>query len=146
MSLPRILMIEDNDADIMLLQIVLTKELGEHRFEVIPDGQAAIEFIRLHRNGMHEPHPCVIVLDLHLPRHDGLTVLQEVKQAPALNHIHVVVLSSMATPAQQEQIDALGAYFREKPSNLDAFESLAGFIRELCHKSLSATASSEYQS
>src|SRR4051812_14799062 len=109
MSLPRILVIEDNPMDVLLLRSNLELTLGENHFEVLSDGAAALSFIFEHRAGMHSPDPCVIVLDLHLPKHNGIEVLTEVRRTPALVHINVVVLSGAIWGKQLEEIRALGA-------------------------------------
>ncbi|MEP6962132.1 MAG: response regulator [Acidobacteriota bacterium] len=132
MSLPRILAIDDNTDDLLLLKVALTQELGDHHFEILMDGEAALAFIEEHRSGLHPPDPCVIVLDLHLPKHTGLTVLKAVRQSPALDHIQVLVVSSMTSKQVQEQIHAEGAVFREKPCDLEGFGDLAVCIADLC--------------
>lgn len=137
MALPRILLIEDNIWDIELVGFTLTKELGPHHLEVLRDGEEALEFIREHRrNPPATPDPCVILLDLRLPRHDGLRILEELREARVLTHIQVVVLSSFATPEEREQVQSLGGIFREKPAQLDDFEVLAGAIADFCRDGL----------
>jgi CheY-like chemotaxis protein len=132
MAVPNILVIEDNPADVLLLKGMLEKELGPHHFEVLHDGESALAFIREFRVNMLTRDPCVIVLDLGLPRHNGITVLEEVRRSPALSTIQVVVISSFATPGQQERVQALGGLFREKPTGLKAFAALAAFIASIC--------------
>jgi len=58
---------------------------------------------------VREPEPCVILLDLYLPAHDGMAVLRAIRQAPALEHIHVVVLTAQASPSQEIEIASMGA-------------------------------------
>src|SRR5579871_2292415 len=90
----RILVIEDSPADILLLRHALDEHGDEYEIQVLKDGAEALQFVASQRNAKHELHPCVIVLDLHLPKHNGLTVLEAIRQAPALLHLHVVALSS----------------------------------------------------
>ena len=140
MSQARILVIEDSEADVALLQRILDRELGEHIFEVLPDGGAAMAFVRSHRANLELPDPCVIVLDLHLPKHDGLNILREVRRTPALTHIQVVVLSTAVSRADLAQVHEYGAHFREKPSDLDGFDALGAFIANLCRNGVATIA------
>src|ERR671911_1403628 len=94
----RIVVIEDNPAETVLLRHALDEQGEPYVLEVLTDGESALEFVRAH---CHEcrPEPCLIVLDLHLPRYDGATVLRAIRCAPELAHVKVVVLTSMASPA-----------------------------------------------
>jgi CheY-like chemotaxis protein len=96
----RILLVEDNDDHAELIK----RSFEEHRIgnELIhlSDGEQAVEF--LHRRGRYEnpnssPRPDVILLDLRLPRVDGLDVLREIKTSEELRTIPVVVLTTSDT-------------------------------------------------
>jgi CheY-like chemotaxis protein len=100
--------------------------------EVLTDGQRALEFVHSQRKARHESHPCVIVLDLHLPRHDGLEILQAIRQEPVLNHISVVVLTGGATPSEHSELERLGASYRCKPMTLSGFDELAEELIAIC--------------
>jgi CheY-like chemotaxis protein len=89
MSRPKILAIDDSSTDIELLRFALDRQGEEYELEVLRDGAEALEFIREHRTGTREPEPCVIVLDIHLPMHDGMEVLKAVRLEPALTHIQM---------------------------------------------------------
>jgi CheY-like chemotaxis protein len=74
-------------------------ECGEpYELSVLPDGEAALRFVAEHRSGLREPEPCVIVLDLNLPKHDALAVLAALRSEPAPSHIKVLVVSALAVP------------------------------------------------
>jgi len=131
-SIPTILVIEDNVADRELLRYALD-DLGEpYRFEVLPDGEAALAFIDDHRSGRHQHDPCVILLDLHLPKYNGIEVLTAIRVEPVLNHIQVFVLTSDASPADRAQIAKLGGICCFKPSELAAIKALAADILAAC--------------
>lgn len=132
MNPARILVVDDNTADVNLLRLALDQHREEYVLAVLESGEAALRFIREHREGLHRPEPCIIILDLHLPRYDGLAILHAIKQAPVLAHIHVVVLSGMASPAEQEKISALGALYRQKPFDLHEYLELGGEILAMC--------------
>ena len=131
----RILVIEDSPADILLLRHALDAQGDDYEIEVLRDGAEALEFVAAQRTFQDQSHPCVIVLDLHLPKHNGLIVLEAIKQQPALLHIHVVALSSYTSPHDQAEVMALGVRrYCEKPSDLDSWLTLASDILALCRE------------
>jgi CheY-like chemotaxis protein len=131
-SLPTILVIEDNIADLVLIRYALD-ELGDpYHIEALPDGEAALTFIDQHRSGHRKHDPCVILLDLHLPKYNGIEVLTAIRQAPALTHIFVFVLTSDASPAERSSIIELGGICCFKPSDVDEMKALAAEIMAAC--------------
>ena len=132
MTVPTILVIEDNVADVHLIRYALDAHGEAYRLEVLHDGEAAINFIAEHRAGIRQHDPCVILLDLHLPKYNGIEVLTAIREEPVLTHIHVMVLTTMASPADRAQVTELGGICREKPSHVDGISILAGEILALC--------------
>jgi CheY-like chemotaxis protein len=136
-SLPaRILVIEDNAADVFLLRHALNQHGQDFILEVLRDGEEAIEFVRLQRGVQsRDAHPCVIVLDLHLPKHNGAAVLTAIRDEPALDHVHVVALTTLASPRDEEQVRELGVrLYCDKPVNVDAWIALGAEILEICRE------------
>ena len=132
MSTPTILVIEDNVADLVLIRYAFD-ELGEpYRIEVLPDGEAALKFVDGHRSGRMQHEPCVILLDLHLPKYNGIEVLTAIRLEPVLSHIHVFVLTTDASPAERAQITDLGGICCYKPSELEEIKELAEEILAAC--------------
>ena len=131
MGRPKILVVEDNAADIELLRFALDRQ-GDYELQILEDGEEALRFIAEHRAGIHAPDPCVILLDVHLPKYDGLEILDALKRAPALLHIQVIVLSSTASPEARAEIQSQGALYRTKPVTLKHYLELGAEIFELC--------------
>ncbi len=129
-----IVVVEDNPADVEWLRHALDQQEESYVLEVLSDGEAALQFIEEHRTGSRSPDPCVILVDLHLPKYDGIEVLRAIKRAPVLAHIHVVMLSSLPTPRDKSTILELGATHRLKPSTLTDCLELAREILALCAK------------
>jgi CheY-like chemotaxis protein len=129
----KILVIEDNPADVFMLRHALDQHHEKYVLEVLSDGEEAIEFVRLQRAAKANAEPCVIVLDLHLPRHDGAAVLKAIRQEPALAHIGVVALTTIASPRDELEVRELGVrLYKAKPSQVDDWIELAREILELC--------------
>jgi CheY-like chemotaxis protein len=137
----KILVIEDNPADVFLLRFALNYYKEEYELELLRDGDEAIRFIHQQRTIATDPQPCVIVLDLNLPKEDGKAVLKAIKQEPVLAHIQVVALSSFASPRDAGEIQRLGArLYKAKPMKLDDWIALAGEILAICREPVAVLA------
>ncbi len=96
MELKRILLVEDSPHDIELTLVALGENNLANEVVVVRDGQEALDY--LYRRGMFrlrmDGNPVVMLLDLKLPKVDGLEVLAQVKADPNLKSIPVVILTS----------------------------------------------------
>jgi len=131
---PTLLVIDDNSADVFLLRRGLD-QLGEaYQLEILADGAAALRFVDEHRTGVREANPCVILLDLRLPKHQCLEVLRAIKREPVLAHIKVVVMTSFASRKEEANIRSIGAFCRMKPGpmSLSGYDELAAEVLEIC--------------
>jgi two-component system response regulator len=131
-NIVEILLVEDTPQDLELVLRALRKANLGNRIEVARDGVEAVEFIfgeGAHAGRRIEDGPKVILLDLKLPRMDGLEVLRRLKSDPRTKTIPVVVLTS-----SKEQNDVVESYklgvnsYIVKPVN---FERFAAAVREL---------------
>src|ERR1700689_2548193 len=130
----QILIIDDNRGEVRELRGALT-ECGEpYELSVLEDGAAALRFVADHRSGLRQPEPCVIVLDLNLPKHDALAVLAAIRSEPALSHIKVLVVSTLAVPETQALLRAMGGLYRERPRDLPGLLNMALQLLALCNK------------
>jgi CheY-like chemotaxis protein len=136
----RIVVIEDNAPDIVLLRHALDKQGEDYELEILSNGEEALRFVHEHRTRVREPEPCVILLDLYLPFYDGMAVLRAIRQAPALEHIHVVVWTGLVSPCQELEIASMGALYRKKSSSLKDVIELAAEIIAICKSSSTAAA------
>jgi CheY-like chemotaxis protein len=130
----KILVIEDNPGDVFLLRPALNKHHEPYVLEILRDGQEALEFISVQRAGAQE-EPCVIVLDLHLPKHSGADVLKVIRQEPVLAHIQVVALTTLASPSDEQEVRELGVrLYKAKPNQMEEWIKLAAEILEICRE------------
>jgi CheY-like chemotaxis protein len=137
----KILVIEDNPADVFLLRFALNHHQEEYVLELLRDGEEALRFVRQQRTVAAEPEPCVIVLDLNLPGHDGRSVLQAIRDEPLLAHLRVVALSSFVSPKDELEIQRLGVrLYQAKPMKLDGWIALAGEILAICREPIAMLA------
>ncbi|MHC5725529.1 MAG: response regulator [Nostoc sp.] len=89
-----IFLIEDNKADIRLIQEALKNSSVPHEVVTSRDGIDAMAYLRQEGEYANAPRPDLILLDLNLPKKDGREVLAEIKTDPALKRIPVVVLTT----------------------------------------------------
>lgn len=119
-----ILLAEDNTADVALLQ-ELFAEGQQIDMHWVTNGADALDY--LHQRGHYPkaPRPDIVILDLGLPKVSGYEVLKELKQAPELKDIPVIVLSTSRNPSDHAQTADLGAdMFFSKPGNLEGYENM----------------------
>ena len=127
----RILLAEDNPADVYLIRTALEEHGVDVPLEVVSDGTEVFEVLRQEQLlPVHQLR--LIILDLNLPRHDGIEILQRLHDTQQLAGIPVVVLTSSDSPRDRVVASQLGAarYLR-KPSNLDQFLSLGAVFKEV---------------
>lgn len=89
-----IFLVEDNKADVRLIQEALKNSSVPHQVVTVRNGMDAMAFLRREGEYTDAPRPDLILLDLNLPRKDGREVLAEIKADPNLRRIPVVVLTT----------------------------------------------------
>lgn len=124
-----ILLVEDNEADILMTREALIDAKVMNRLHVVMNGGDALDF--LFRRGAHvdAPRPDILLLDLNLPGKDGREVLAELKQDETLRMIPVVILTT--SRAEEDILKAYGLHancYISKPVN---FEKFAEVVRAI---------------
>ena len=102
-----ILLVEDNPKDVELSLVALGKTQLANDVVVVRDGSEALDYLRCSGTFADRPqgNPAVVLLDLKLPKIDGLQVLEQIKRDPDLQAIPVVILTS-----SREEKDLLQSY------------------------------------
>jgi len=113
--------IEDNEADVMMLEMILTQTGVPFAIQSIKDGEEACRFAEKPADTL----PDLIVLDLNLHKIDGVSVLKRLRKNEQLKSVPVVVWSSTRAPRDHEAVAALGVTeFLVKPSTLEGWTTL----------------------
>jgi two-component system, chemotaxis family, response regulator Rcp1 len=126
----RVLLVEDNEADVRLTREALRESGDEVRLSSVGDGEQALAYLRREGGYTEAARPDLVLLDLNLPRKNGIEVLDEMRADGSLACIPVIVLTSSAAQQDVEACYSRGANaFVVKPIELDAFMDLIGAIR-----------------
>ena len=125
-----VLLVEDDPGDVLMTQEAFDEHKVGNRLTVVADGVEALAYLRREGKYAEAPRPDLVLLDLNLPRKNGLEVLDELRADPSLASMPVIVLTSSAARSDVEAAYARGANaFVVKPLELDAFMDLIGAIR-----------------
>jgi CheY-like chemotaxis protein len=127
-----ILIVDDNPTDVFLVREAIAAQGIDSSTTVIEDGEDAMKFIEGVEAEASAERPSLILLDINLPRIDGLQVLERVRRSKRCADTPVIVMTSSAAEADRTVASALRAdvYF-QKPSDYDAFLELGSLIRKL---------------
>lgn len=123
-----ILLVEDNPKDLKLAMNALTKRKLANRIDVARDGEEALDYLFCRgqfANRSFEQSPRLVLLDLKLPKVDGIEVLRAIKADPRTKAIPVVILT-----ASKEERDLIDGYklgvnaYIQKPVDFDQFRQI----------------------
>src|SRR5512140_932576 len=127
----RITLVEDTPSDVYLLRRALEEHRVHCSLDVITDGEQAILYLGRLEAG-NETAPDLLVLDLSLPRYDGLEVLSACRERPAMANVPILVLTSSDSPREQARAEQLGiSDYVRKPILLDEFMQVGRRIKQL---------------
>jgi len=117
-----ILIVEDNTADLMIMQEALLDTQFLANVHTTRNGEEAMKFLRRVGDCSAAPRPHLILLDLNMPRKNGHEVLQEIKSDRLLMRIPVIILTT--SHADDDISRAYGAHancYIRKPLDFSAF-------------------------
>jgi CheY-like chemotaxis protein len=122
-----ILLVEDNPVDVDLTVRAFKCRHVTNPIQVARDGEEALAWIGRWEDG--ETPPAIVLLDLKLPRVDGMEVLRQLKSHPVFRTLPVVVLTTSAEDSDVQTAYQLGANsYIVKPVDFDAFVEVAAQI------------------
>ena len=129
---PEVLLVEDNPADVELVEEALAEAALDCVLLVVRDGLQAIKLVERLNADASQRCPDVVLLDLNLPNVTGEAVLSHLRSSARWRAAKVLIISSSNAAADRERTMKLGAsdYFH-KPSNLEQFMKLGPRVRAL---------------
>lgn len=127
-----LLMAEDDDDDFMLAQKAFVKTGTQHTLRRVVHGEDLLDYLERRGDYAAAPafeQPCIILLDLNMPRKDGREALRDLKAHPQFKKIPVIVFTTSESEEDVSIAYSLGANsFIRKPVN---FEELVGVMKSL---------------
>lgn len=124
-----VLLVEDDPGDVILTQEGLRASKLHINLHVVDNGEKALAFLRREAPYEDAPRPGLIILDLNLPRVNGMEVLKEIKTSETLQTIPTVILTTSRAEEDVVRSYKLGANcYVSKPLNLDEFVKVVGSI------------------
>lgn len=126
----KILWVEDNVGDILLIKEAFNEAGVNHRLNIVNDGEEAGDFL-FHRGRFAKAlRPDLVILDLNLPKKSGREVIAEIKAEPAILGIPLVVLTSSSHDQDVlEGYDPRRCLYLTKPSSFMAIVDMAKQIQ-----------------
>jgi CheY-like chemotaxis protein len=127
-----ILLVEDNSADVYLFQKALETAELDFELTVIGDGAEALSFIQGEGKYAGSALPDLAVVDLNLPKNDGIQILRAIRQNERFANVPVVVTSSSPSPPLQLKSEQLNvSRYIQKPPDLEDFLQIGVVLRDL---------------
>lgn len=125
----KILLVEDNPADVFLIEEALRTHDVTFDLTWFNDGEQAIEMLQ---STDHSAVPDMVLLDLNLPKVDGKEVLAQIRGMSSFENTPVAILTSSDSPRDREETKRLGAScYIKKPPTLDEFLAVGGIIKSM---------------
>jgi CheY-like chemotaxis protein len=123
---PHILLVEDNSGDVDLVKLAFQTANLDCRMTVLPDGEIALAYI--HRDSP----PDLVILDVNLPKHDGLEILEVLRATPGWQTVKVLTLTSSSSPRELARLREIGVTRHvTKPLSLDEFLKIGTVVKEI---------------
>lgn len=120
-----ILVVEDNGMDLDLLRQAFAECRVANALVTCLDGDEALRFVEAHDQPEDPSFPVLVLLDLRLPKVDGLDVLRRMRELPAWKKMPVVVLTTSRHDADVDRAYALGGNsYIVKPVDFQAFSEI----------------------
>lgn len=129
-----VLYVEDDDDDVFFMRRAFEKAGVRHPIVLVPDGQEAIHYLSgagKYADRAEYPTPCLVLLDLKLPRKTGLEVLRWIRQKPAFQNLIVAVMTSSNNILDIDQAYGLGANaYSVKPTTQEKLVDMVKNLKE----------------
>ncbi len=130
-----ILCVDDDEDDLAFVRDVIRSQNHEFTIEEASNGLQALKF--LEQSMKKQLLPCLIIMDINMPKMDGRQTMQRIKEKPGLEQVPIVIFSTSANPVDKEFFTNQGVHFITKPYDYKIFREqivdLLAFCADLGH-------------
>jgi len=128
MNAAKIVLIEDNPADVFLVEMALQESGILYEMTRFNNGEEAVASLCAPGGPMAKTfRPDAILLDLNTPRSDGIEVLEKLSRTPHLADVPIAIITSSQARSDKHRVGLIGrTRYIEKPSHLDEFLTTVG--------------------
>jgi CheY-like chemotaxis protein len=132
MKVAQIVLIEDNPADVYLVELALMENDIHYHLTRFATGDEAVQVLCQEGPLTDKLVPDAILLDLNTPRSDGFEVLLKLKQTPRLSKVPMAVISSSRAASDKHRTAQQCTRYIEKPSQLaDFLDTVGQAVKEM---------------
>jgi DNA-binding response OmpR family regulator len=132
MNPARIVLIEDNPGDVVLVKLALDENGISHSLTEFESGRDAVRVLCAETGDAIVPD--AILLDLNTPSTDGFDALHKLRDCPRLSHVPIAILTSSRANSDKHRAAIQGARYIVKPSQLQEFlASVGNAVRDMLH-------------
>ena len=131
-SLAPVLYVEDEENDVVLMRLAFKRAGVAHPLRIASDGKEALEYLSAVNRSADfiDRSPCLVLLDLNLPRVSGFEVLQRARQMLVFKELPIIIFSSSAELSDKERARELGATdYIVKPTSVGGFVNVANELK-----------------
>jgi len=127
-----ILLVGDNSADVYLFRKALATARLEFELTVLEDGGQAMAYIRGTGDYAGSPLPDLAVIDLSLPKNDGIQILEALRATARFADVPVVISSSSSAPPPRLDLKRLNvSRYISKPPDLEGFLDIGLVLKNI---------------
>ncbi|MCU1339186.1 MAG: response regulator receiver protein [Bryobacterales bacterium] len=129
---------EDNQTDVFVIRKVIEASGLNIDLRIVRNGQDALLYLQALAGGEKPACPALVLLDLNVPRVDGIEILRQLRSGSHCKRTPVIVVTSSTAEADRAAVEYLGAdaYF-QKPKDLAAYMALGQLIKRFLPPNIS---------
>ncbi len=127
---PVVLCVDDDEDDLIFIKEAINTQKHPFEIEQAMDGEQAMEF--LNRNLEDRKLPCLVIMDMNMPKMNGKQTIEKMKAHPDLARIPVVVFTTSTNETDRLYFESKGIHFLSKPFDYKNFiKEIVGLL-DLC--------------
>ena len=127
---PTILCVDDDEDDRLFLREVILSQPHSFDLKEVQNGYEALRY--LENCLAKEEIPCMVIMDLNMPKMDGKQTILKIKEHKDLARIPIAVFTTSARTADKKYFEDLGVFFITKPFDYDVFKTKVADILRYC--------------